>query len=59
MSNEPHIISGTLLYRLNDRIIHLRCGPRPRLGWVEMGVGLPEGPSYPGHCPSFFRNAAL
>ena len=25
------------------------CGPRPRLGWVEMAVGLPEGPSYPGH----------
>ena len=22
------------------------CGPRPRLGWVEMAVGLPEGPSY-------------
>ena len=20
------------------------CGPRPRLGWVEMAVGLPEGP---------------
>ena len=30
------------------------CGPRPRLGWVEMAVGLPEGPSYPGHSPSFF-----
>ena len=26
-----------------------RCGPRPLLGWVEMAVGLPEGPSYPGH----------
>ena len=24
------------------------CGPRPRLGLVEMVVGLPEGPSYPG-----------
>ena len=34
------------------------CGPRPRLGWVEMAVGLPEGPSYPGHSPSFFRYAA-
>ena len=34
------------------------CGPRPRLGWVEMAVGLPEGPSYPGHSPSFFRFAA-
>ena len=21
------------------------------LGWVEMTVGLPEGPSYPGHSP--------
>ena len=30
------------------------CGPRPRLGWVEMAVGLPEGPSYPGHSPLFF-----
>ena len=30
------------------------CGPRPRLGWVEMAVGLPEGPSYPGHSPTFF-----
>ena len=29
------------------------CGPRPRLGWVEMVVGLPEGPSYFGHFPSF------
>ena len=27
------------------------CGPRTRLGWVEMAVGLPEGPSYPGHSP--------
>ena len=34
------------------------CGPRPRLGWVEMAVGLLEGPSYPGHSPSFFRYAA-
>ena len=24
------------------------------LGWVEMAVGLPEGPSYPRHSPSFF-----
>ena len=30
------------------------CGPRPRLGWVEMAVGLPEGPSYPGHSPFIF-----
>ena len=34
------------------------CGPRPRLGWVEMAVGFPEGPSYPGHSPLFFRYAA-
>ena len=27
------------------------CGLRPRLGWVEMAVGFPEGPSYPGHSP--------
>ena len=31
------------------------CGPRPRLGWVEMDVGFPEGLSYPGHSYSFFR----
>ena len=30
------------------------CGPRPRLGWVEMAVGLPKGPSYPGHSPTSF-----
>ena len=35
------------------------CGRRPRLGWVEMAVGHPEGPSYPGYSPSFFRYAAL
>ena len=28
--------------------------PETRLAWVEMAVGLPEGPSYPGHSPSFF-----
>ena len=28
--------------------------PRPRLGWVEMAVGFPEGPSYPGHSPFIF-----
>ena len=27
------------------------CGPQLRLGWVEMAVGLFEGPSYPGHSP--------
>ena len=35
------------------------CGPRPRLGWVEMAVGHPEDPSYPGYSPPFFRRAAL
>ena len=34
------------------------CGPRPRLGWIEMAVGLSEGPSYPRHSPLFFRYAA-
>ena len=33
-------------------------GLRLRLGWVEMAVGLPEGPSYPRHSSSFFRYAA-
>ena len=27
---------------------------RSRLGWVEMAVGLPEGPSYPGHSSLIF-----
>ena len=27
------------------------CGPQPRLDWVEMAVGLIEGPSYPRHSP--------
>ena len=31
------------------------CGPRPRLGWVEMAVGLPESTSYTEHSSSFFR----
>ena len=30
------------------------CGPRPRLGSIEMAVGFPEGPSYPGHSPFIF-----
>ena len=30
------------------------CVPRPCLGWVKMAVGLPEGPSYPGHSPFIF-----
>ena len=46
---------------INSTILHQStaastwwCGPRPRLGWVEMAVGLPEGPSYPGHSPFIF-----
>ena len=35
------------------------CGPRPRLGWVEMAVGLPEGPSYPGSPLHFFAMLPL
>ena len=27
------------------------CDPQPRLSWVEMAVGLPDGPSYPGLSP--------
>ena len=30
-------------------------GLRPHLDWVEMAIGLPKGPSYPTHSPSFFR----
>ena len=29
-------------------------GPRPCLSWVEMAVGLPEGPSYPRALPFIF-----
>ena len=28
------------------------CGSRPRLGCVEMAIGFPGGPSYPGHSPA-------
>ena len=35
MSNEPHIISGTLLYRLNDRISHLRTTQKTLLNDME------------------------
>ena len=34
------------------------CCPRPRLGLIEMAVGLPKSPSYLGHFPSFFRRAS-
>ena len=27
------------------------CDPQPHLGWVEMALGLPMGPSYPRHSP--------
>ena len=33
-------------------------GPRPHLDLAKMAVGIPEGPSYPGHSPLFFRRAA-
>ena len=36
-----------------------QCGPQPPLGWVEMGVGLPEGSSYRGHSPRTSINVAL
>ena len=35
------------------------CVPLPRLGWVEMAVGLPEGPSYPNHSLHFFAMLTL
>ena len=37
------------LENMNMDNLYKELGPRPRLGWVEMAVGLPEGPSYPGH----------
>ena len=47
--------------RAKERVLHQStaastwwCGPRPRLDWVEMVVGLPEGPSYAGHSPFVF-----
>ena len=38
---------------INSRLKVVVRSPTP-LGWVEMAVGLPEGPSYLGHSPSFF-----
>ena len=38
---------------INSRLIVVVRSPAP-LGWVEMAVGLPEGPSYPGHSPFIF-----
>ena len=35
------------------------CGPRPRLGRIEMAAGLPEGLSYPGHSLHFFTMLPL
>ena len=43
-----HLHQSTLLHQ-STAASTWWCGPRPRLGWVEMAVGLPEGPSYPGH----------
>ena len=56
-----HVQSKALSFTTRPTILHQStaastwwCGPRPRLGWVEMAVGLPEGPSYPGHSPFIF-----
>ena len=35
-----------------------RGGVVPDPVWVKIAVRLPEGPSYPGHSPSFSRRAA-
>ena len=51
------------LQTINSKMVYLHqstaastwwCGPRPRLGWVEMAVGLSEDPSYPGRSPFIF-----
>ena len=54
----PFLVSSCQLLHQSTAASTWWCGPRPRLGWVEMAVGLPEGSSYPGHSPSFFRYAA-
>ena len=59
----PQLLNGQRMRRLSgctNQQPPQRGGavPGPILGWVEMAVGLPEGPSYPGHSPSFFRYAA-
>ena len=51
-----HINNFLALYQLTAASMWW-CGPRPCLGWVKMAVGLSEGPSYPGHSPSFFHYA--
>ena len=47
-----------LRYKIRYQALHQKIAastwwysPRPRLSWVEMAVGLPEGPSHPGHSP--------
>ena len=50
-------LSGALLHQ-STAASTWWCSPRPRLGWAEMAVGLPESLSYPGHSPTFFRYAA-
>ena len=52
--------SGTISLRLHQSTAASTwwCSPRHRLGWVEMAVGLPKGPSYFGHSPLFFCYAA-
>ena len=34
-----------------DNILNILWSRESCLGWVEMAVGLPEGPCYPGHPP--------
>ena len=54
LRNFPHSASGrariTALHQLTAASTWW-CGPRARSGWVKIAVGLPEGPSYPGHFP--------
>ena len=40
--------SGELIAPINSRL-NVVVQSRPRLGWVEMAVGLSEDPNYPGH----------
>ena len=59
MVPHQHPIVTANFHRLHQTTAASRwCGLRPRLGWVKIVVGLPEGPSYPGHSPPFFRYAA-
>ena len=62
-STTSRALTKTKSQQLKRKIKHLHqstaistwcCGPRPRLGWAEMVVGLPEGPSYPSTTLQFF-----